>query len=215
MRGAWFEKRGKPMIEQVLDSPQALDDENYTDTALADLVRSQIVELGEDPEREGLLKTPGRVARSLQFLTSGYKADVAKVINGAIFKDEADEMVTQKDIYFFSLCEHHLLPFYGVCHISYLPKGKVIGLSKLARVVDVFARRLQIQERLTRQIADCLQENLSPRGVAVVIEATHLCMTMRGVQKPGSTTVTSAMLGSFKDDSRTRSEFLGLLTKHG
>ncbi len=203
------------MIEEVLDSPQVLDDENYTDKALADLVRSQLIALGENPDRKGLLKTPDRVARSLQFLTAGYKADVSKVINGAIFEDEADEMVTQKDIYFFSLCEHHLLPFSGVCHISYLPKGKVIGLSKLARVVDVFSRRLQIQERLTRQIADCLQEHLNPRGVAVVMEATHLCMTMRGVQKPGSTTVTSAMLGGFKEDSRTRAEFLGLLSKHG
>jgi GTP cyclohydrolase I len=199
------------MSGELLKSPAALDDESYTNARLAELIQSVLAELGEDPSREGLRKTPERAARSLQFLTCGYEADVDKVINGAIFADNTDEMVVQRDINFFSLCEHHLLPFHGVCHVAYVPKGKVIGLSKMARIVDVFARRLQIQERLTRQIADCLAQRLTPQGVGVVMEAHHLCMTMRGAEKPGSKTVTSAMLGVFKSDARTRSEFLNLI----
>ena len=195
------------------NAPSALDDEELTHEPLADLARRTLLELGEDPQREGLLRTPGRVARSLQFLTSGYHMDVEQVINNAIFTEHNDEMVIERDVNFFSLCEHHMLPFYGVCHVAYIPDGKVIGLSKMARLVDVFSRRLQIQERLTRQIANCLEEHLNPQGVAVVMEGHHLCMTMRGVQKPGAQTVTSAMLGVFKSDPRTRMEFLNLLHK--
>ncbi len=174
------------------------------------LVSQLLTDLGEDPHREGLKKTPGRVERSLRFLTSGYGEDVQKVINGAIFKEQYDEMVLLRDIDIFSLCEHHLLPFYGKCHIAYLPKGKVIGLSKLPRIVEIFSRRLQIQERLTTQIADCLMENLQPHGVGVIIEALHLCMAMRGVEKQDSYAVTSAMLGAFREDRGTRMEFLNL-----
>ena len=167
--------------------------------------------IGENPKREGLLKTPRRVAKAWEFFTSGYGQDVKKVLNGAVFKEKYDEMVIVKDIDFFSMCEHHLLPFYGKVHIAYIPTGKIVGLSKIPRLVEVFSRRLQVQERMTQQIADTLFQTLEPDGVAVVIEARHLCMMMRGVEKQNSVATTSAMLGSFRDDERTRNEFLKLI----
>jgi GTP cyclohydrolase I len=178
---------------------------------LEEAVRTTLRELGEDTEREGLLKTPHRVAESLRFLTSGYHQDVKKVLNGAVFSVAYDEMVIVKDIEIFSLCEHHLLPFFGRCHVAYIPTKKVIGLSKIPRLVDVFARRLQIQERLTNQIAETIMETVKPQGVGVIIEAKHLCMIMRGVEKQNSVAVTSAMLGAFRDDGQTRAEFLRLV----
>ena len=178
---------------------------------MQDLVRQILAGLGEDPDREGLAETPRRVEKSLRFLTSGYRADVDEIINGALFNVSYNEMVMVRDIDMYSLCEHHLLPFFGKCHVAYIPDGKVIGLSKIPRVVDVFARRLQVQERLTTQIAETLMEKLKPLGVAVVIEATHLCMAMRGVEKQNSVTVTSAMRGVFHQDPRTRAEFLELI----
>ena len=178
---------------------------------MTDLVRQLLAALGEDPDREGLLETPRRVEKSLRFLTGGYRADVDEIINGALFSVTYNEMVMVRDIDMYSLCEHHLLPFFGKCHVAYIPDGKVIGLSKIPRVVDVFARRLQVQERLTTQIAETLMEKLKPLGVAVVIEATHLCMAMRGVEKQNSVTVTSAMRGVFHQDPRTRAEFLELI----
>ncbi len=187
-------------------------DEVY-DPYLEGLIEQILVRLGEDPRREGLRRTPLRVAKALDFLTSGYTTSVADVVNNAIFAESSEEMVIVKDIEFYSLCEHHMLPFFGKAHIGYLPKGKVIGLSKVARIVDVFARRLQVQERLTNQIADALMEILEPQGVAVVLEASHFCMMMRGVQKQNSLTVTSAMRGLFRRDARTRSEFLELLKR--
>ena len=178
-----------------------------------DIIRLLLAELGEDPSREGLRDTPKRVEKALKFLTSGYEADVDSVLNGALFTVDYSEMVIVKDIDFYSLCEHHLLPFFGKCHVAYLPKGKVIGLSKIPRLVEVFSRRLQIQERLTSQIAETIREKINPLGVAVVMEATHLCMSMRGVEKQNSFAVTSAMLGGFRSDARTRMEFLELI-KH-
>jgi GTP cyclohydrolase I len=178
---------------------------------MTDLVRQLLAALGEDPDREGLADTPRRVEKSLRFLTSGYRADVDEIINGALFTVTYNEMVMVRDIDMYSLCEHHLLPFFGKCHVAYIPDGKVIGLSKIPRVVDVFARRLQVQERLTMQIAETLMEKLRPLGVAVVIEAAHLCMAMRGVEKQNSVTVTSAMRGVFQQDPRTRAEFLELI----
>jgi GTP cyclohydrolase I len=180
---------------------------------MQDLIRQMLRELGENPDREGLVNTPKRVDKSLRFLTSGYKADVDGVLNGALFTVDYSEMVIVKDIDFFSLCEHHLLPFFGKCHIAYIPRHKVIGLSKIPRLVDVFARRLQIQERLTNEIAATIEEKIDPLGVAVVMEATHLCMAMRGVEKQNSFAVTSAMLGAFRNSARTRNEFLELI-KH-
>ncbi len=177
----------------------------------AELVRRQIQLVGEDPKREGLLRTPKRAAESMSFLTSGYETDPATVLNEALFEATSDEMVIVKDIDFYSLCEHHLLPFFGKCHIAYLPRKKVIGLSKLPRLVDVFARRLQIQERMTFEIAQVVKKLINAQGVGVVIEAQHLCMMMRGVQKQNSYAVTSTMLGSFRDDPRTRAEFLDLI----
>jgi GTP cyclohydrolase IA len=174
-------------------------------------VRDIVEHLGEDPSRDGLLTTPRRVAKSLRFLTGGYRQDVDKVLNGALFDVCYDEMVIVKDIEVFSLCEHHLLPFFGRCHVAYIPSNKVIGLSKLPRLVDVFARRLQVQERLTTEIASTIMDKIRPLGVGVVIEAKHLCMIMRGVEKQNSVAVTSTMLGSFRDDRRTREEFLSLL----
>src|ERR1041385_8601044 len=168
--------------------------------------------IGEDPDREGLQRTPRRVAKAWKFLTSGYKQDIKKVLNGAVFTEKYNEMVIVKDIDFFSLCEHHLLPFYGKAHIAYIPNGKILGLSKLPRIVEVFSKRLQVQERMTQQIADTLYETLEPDGVAVVIEARHLCMMMRGVEKQHSVATTSAMLGSFREDERTRNEFLNLIS---
>ena len=169
-----------------------------------------LAELGEDPSREGLLDTPKRVEKSLQFLTSGYSADVDSVLNNALFAVDYNEMVIVKDIDFYSLCEHHLLPFFGKCHVAYIPQGRVLGLSKIPRLVDIFARRLQIQERLTNQIAETLREKVEPMGVAVVMEASHLCMSMRGIRKPGSRTITSAVRGQLRDPA-TRAEAMALL----
>ena len=175
------------------------------------LIRSLLEQLGENPSREGLLKTPERVEKSLKFLTSGYTAQVEDILNGALFTVDYSEMVIVKDIDFYSLCEHHLLPFFGKCHVAYLPRTKVIGLSKIPRIVDAFSRRLQVQERLTNEIAGTIQEAIDPLGVGVVMEGTHLCMAMRGVEKQNSATVTSAMLGTFRSDARTRGEFLQLV----
>jgi GTP cyclohydrolase I len=175
------------------------------------LVEQILIAVGEDPKRDGLLKTPERVEKSMKFLTSGYQVNISELINGALYEESYNEMVIVKDIDVYSLCEHHLLPFFGKCHVAYLPSGKIIGLSKVPRLVDAFSRRLQVQERLTTQIAQCIDEALKPAGVAVVIEALHLCMSMRGVEKQSSFTTTSSMVGSFKDDARTRSEFLSLL----
>lgn len=183
------------------------------DARMEELVRELIARLGEDPTREGLVKTPKRSIASLKYLTHGYRQDIEKVLNRAIFEENYDEMVVLKDIDVFSLCEHHLLPFYGKAHVAYIPHGKIIGLSKIPRVVEVFARRLQVQERLTSQIADCLMNALNPRGVGIVIEAVHLCMAMRGVEKRDASCVTSAMLGSFRESERVRGEFLSLIGK--
>ena len=174
-------------------------------------IRSILEQIGEDPTREGLLKTPERVEKSYQFLTRGYTQKLEDVINGAIFHEECDDMVIVRDIEFYSLCEHHMLPFFGKCHIGYIPRGKVLGVSKLARITDMFARRLQLQERLGRQIADAVNQVLEPEGVGVVIEGQHLCMLMRGVQKQNSIMTTSAMLGSFREEESTRLEFLKLI----
>lgn len=178
---------------------------------MQDLVRSLLKALGEDPDREGLVNTPKRVEKAMTFLTSGYDTDIDQVINNALFTVEYSEMVVVKDIDFYSLCEHHLLPFFGKCHVAYLPSNKVIGLSKIPRIVEIFARRLQVQERLTSQIAEAIKDKIAPLGVAVVIEATHLCMSMRGVEKQNSSAITSSMLGTFRSDARTRMEFLELI----
>jgi GTP cyclohydrolase I len=182
---------------------------------MQDLIRQLLVGLGEDPAREGLVRTPQRVEKALQFLTSGYRANIDEVLNDALFTVDYNEMVIVKDIDFYSLCEHHILPFFGKCHIAYIPSGRVIGLSKIPRLVDVFARRLQIQERMTNQIAQTIREKLDPMGVAVVCEGTHLCMSMRGVEKQNSFAVTSAMFGIFRDNARTRMEFLELIKRRG
>ena len=174
------------------------------------LVRELLLEIGENPDREGLLRTPLRVQRSLQFLTSGYNLDTCKIINDALFNERHDEMVIVKDIEVYSLCEHHMLPFFGKCHVAYMPNGKIVGLSKIPRVVDAYAKRLQVQERLTKQIADILMECLDPQGVGVVIEAQHLCMMMRGVQKQNTVVTTSALLGVFRENQATRQEFMYL-----
>ena len=178
-------------------------------------VEVMLAEMGEDPTREGLVRTPDRVAKALKFLTSGYNTDVDTVVNDALFTVDYSEMVIVKDIDFYSLCEHHLLPFFGKCHVAYLPRDKVIGLSKIPRLVEVFSRRLQVQERLTNQIAETVSAILDPLGVGVVVEATHLCMLMRGVEKQNSFALTSAMLGVFRTDARTRMEFLELLKRRG
>jgi GTP cyclohydrolase I len=180
---------------------------------IKDHIRSILVELGEDPERQGLLRTSERVEKSLKFLTQGYSQSASKVIGDALFHETHNNMVLVRDIEFYSLCEHHMLPFYGKAHVAYIPNGRIVGLSKMARVVDVFARRLQVQERMTDQIADALVAELHPQGVGVVLSAAHLCMMMRGVQKQGSSTITSAVRGSFLDDHGTREEFLRLV--HG
>jgi GTP cyclohydrolase I len=178
---------------------------------MQELITKLLAELGEDPGREGLLNTPRRVEKALRFLTSGYTANIDEVLNNALFTVDYSEMVIVKDIDFYSLCEHHLLPFFGKCHVAYIPSTRVIGLSKIPRLVDVFSRRLQVQERLTNQIADTIREKINPLGVAVVMEATHLCMSMRGVEKQNSFAVTSAMLGAFRTNARTRIEFLELI----
>jgi GTP cyclohydrolase IA len=178
---------------------------------MQELIRKLLTALGENPDREGLRDTPKRVAKAYEFLTSGYRADIDRVLNNALFTVDYSEMVIVKDIDFYSLCEHHLLPFFGKCHVAYIPTDKVIGLSKIPRIVDVFARRLQVQERLTNQIADTISDAIKPLGVAVVVEATHLCMSMRGVEKQNSFAVTSAMLGAFRNSARTRMEFLELI----
>ena len=180
--------------------------------SIASQMRKILLKIGEDPEREGLLRTPERAEKALRFLTSGYDTDVQRIINGALFSERCDEMVVVKDIEFYSMCEHHLLPFFGTMHVAYLPKDKVIGLSKIPRIVDMFARRLQVQERLTQEVAETLQEVLQPRGVGVICEARHFCMMMRGVEKQHSGTVTSAMLGAFRERKETRDEFLSLVS---
>ena len=178
---------------------------------MEDQIREILTRLGEDPDRQGLRRTPQRVAESYRFLTSGYHADLRAIVNGAIYDDPADEMVAVCNIEMYSLCEHHMLPFVGKAHVAYLPQGKIIGLSKIPRIVDMFARRLQVQERLTTQIAEAVMEVLDPRGVGVLIEADHFCMRMRGVEKQSSYAITSCMLGGFRSDARTRSEFLTLV----
>ena len=193
------------MTKNVIETP------TLTEASYAELVREMIERLGEDPTREGLQRTPERVEKAMQYLTKGYSEDPEALLKGALFTVEYDEMVIVKDIEMFSLCEHHMLPFFGKVHIAYIPKGRVIGLSKLPRLVDIFARRLQVQERMTTQIAETIQNVIQPQGVGVVIEARHLCMMMRGVEKQHSATVTSAMLGCFRDERPTREEFLSLL----
>jgi GTP cyclohydrolase I len=180
---------------------------------MQDIIRQLLAELGENPSREGLLETPKRVEKSLRFLTSGYQADVDAVLNNALFTVDYNEMVIVRDVDFYSLCEHHLLPFFGRCHVAYIPNGRVLGLSKIPRLVEIFSRRLQIQERLTNQIAETLRQKVQPLGVAVVMEAAHLCMSMRGVEKQNSVAITSAMLGGFREDARTRMEFLELIKR--
>jgi len=193
------------------DATEIALSENAGEGSITDLVRKMFVEVGEDPNREGLQQTPERFAKAFRFLTSGYNMDAAKILNGAMFSVCYDEMVVVKDIEMYSLCEHHLLPFFGKCHVAYLPNKKVVGLSKIARLVNMYARRLQIQERLTNQIAQTIEEQLNPQGVGVIIEARHLCMVMRGVEKQNSLAVTSAMLGAFRDNKETRDEFLSLV----
>src|ERR671924_698319 len=188
---------------------------SITSASLSELLREFLVRLGEDPDRDGLQRTPERMERAFQYLTRGYNEDPEKILRGALFEVTYDEMVIVKDVEMFSLCEHHLLPFYGKVHVAYLPKGKVIGLSKIPRLIDVFARRLQVQERLTTQIAESIERAIQPQGVGVVIEARHLCMMMRGVEKQHSAAVTSSMLGAFRDEQQTREEFLSLIRHRG
>jgi GTP cyclohydrolase I len=196
----------KSAVKPVLEFPP-----QSNDGAIAAHIKEVLTKLGENPEREGLVRTPERAEKALKFLTSGYTADLDKIVNGALFDVEYDEVVIVRDIEFFSTCEHHMLPFFGKMHVAYLPGSKVIGLSKIPRIVDVFARRLQIQERLTQQVAETLQEMLNPRGVAVICEARHFCMMMRGVEKQHSGAITSAMLGAFRNNKETRNELLSLI----
>lgn len=191
--------------------PNSFVDENQTLASIAENIRENLSLLGENPEREGLLKTPERVAKALLYLTSGYRSDPKEILLSAVFHEKYDEMVLVKDIEVFSMCEHHMLPFFGKAHVAYIPNGKIVGLSKIPRVVDVYARRLQVQERMTQEIRDVIEEVLEPKGVAVVVEAKHLCMVMRGVEKQNSTTTTSAMSGEFLKNSATRSEFMRLI----
>jgi GTP cyclohydrolase IA len=199
------------MKANTTDSPEILIPETNSGESIADLVRRILVQIGEDPDREGLRRTPERFEKALRFLTSGYRQDPEKLLNGAMFSVCYDEMVVMKDIEVYSMCEHHLLPFFGKCHVAYIPSKKVVGLSKIARLVNMYARRLQIQERLTSQIATAIEQNLSPQGVGVIIEARHLCMVMRGVEKQHSAAMTSAMLGVFRENKQTRDEFLSLI----
>ncbi len=203
------------MNDSRLTSHTALAEPGNTleDASTEDIYRELLRRVGEDASRDGLLKTPERMERSLQYLTRGYKQSPTEILRGALFDVDYDEMVIVRDIEFYSLCEHHMLPFFGKAHVAYIPKGKVIGLSKVARLVDVFARRLQVQERMTRQVADAIVEAIRPRGVAVILEAQHLCMMMRGVEKQGSMTTTSAMLGAFREQPQTRNEFLSLVRR--
>jgi GTP cyclohydrolase I len=193
------------MAKNVIETP------TLTDASFADLVHEMIARLGEDPSREGLVRTPERVEKALQHLTKGYTEDPEQLLNSALFTVDYDEMVIVKDIEMFSLCEHHMLPFFGKVHVAYIPNGKVIGLSKLPRLVEIYARRLQVQERMTQQIAETLMKVVQPQGVGVVVEARHLCMMMRGVEKQHSATVTSAMIGCFRNEKETREEFLALV----
>lgn len=195
----------KQSVVQVM--PQQQNDESITE-----LMQKLLLKIGEDPERPGLVRTPQRADKALRFLTSGYEVDLQSIVNGAVFEEKCDEMVVVKDIEFYSMCEHHLLPFFGTMHVAYLPNNRVIGLSKIPRIVDMFARRLQLQERLTRQVAETLQDVLQPKGVGVICEARHFCMMMRGVEKQHSGTVTSAMLGGFRERKETRDEFLSLVS---
>ncbi|MEI6371650.1 MAG: GTP cyclohydrolase I FolE [Nostocales cyanobacterium ELA608] len=204
----------RPELTSAVDIISSLSNQQQPTVTEADMmqaVRTLLIGLGENPDREGLKDTPKRVVKALKFLTSGYDQSIDELLNGAVFTEDANEMVLVRDIDLFSSCEHHILPIIGRAHIAYIPNGKVIGLSKIARICEMYARRLQVQERLTLQIADALQGLLKPQGVAVVIEATHMCMVMRGVQKPGSWTVTSAMRGVFSEDARTREEFMNLI----
>ena len=203
----------EPHLEKPVRNSGGLSSEGRVNE-FAELVRRQLELIGEEPDRDGLMKTPLRVAKAFEFLTRGYWECPKKVLNDALFDVQSDEMVIVKDIDFYSLCEHHLLPFFGRCHIAYLPSTKVVGLSKLPRLVEVFARRLQVQERMTTEIARVIDELIRPQGVAVVIEAQHLCMAMRGVEKQNSYALTSSMLGAFRDDARTRVEFLDLIRHH-
>jgi GTP cyclohydrolase IA len=204
--------KAKSMSEtKVTDGEQIIIPAADGTGEIAKLVRAMIVQLGEDPSREGLRRTPERFEKALRYLTSGYRQDPEKLLNGAMFSVGYDEMVVVKDIEIYSLCEHHLLPFFGKCHVAYIPNKKVVGLSKIARLVNMYARRLQIQERLTSQIAKTIEDKLDPQGVGVIIEARHLCMVMRGVEKQHSAAVTSAMLGVFRENKQTRDEFLSLV----
>ena len=213
------ESRKSDLLRTFTEEADALAlDESTSDRAenpeLEGLVRNILTQLGEDPSREGLLRTPHRVARAWETLTSGYQMSIEQIVNNAVFNEKYDEIVSVKNIHFFSMCEHHMLPFFGIANVGYIPDGKVIGLSKIPRIVDMFARRLQLQERLTTQVANCLNEVLQPRGVAVVVEAYHLCMMMRGVEKQDSLTVTSCMLGDFRTSAQTRNEFMTLCGGH-
>lgn len=205
----------KSASKQVVPMKREVEPVTLTSASLEEITRELLVRLGEDPSRDGLQRTPERMARAWQYLTKGYYEDSEKILTNALFDVSYDEMVIVKDIEMFSLCEHHLLPFFGKVHVAYIPKGKVIGLSKIPRLIDIFSRRLQVQERLTTQIAESIQKAIEPQGVGVVIEARHLCMMMRGVEKQHSSAVTSSMLGVFRDELETRQEFLSLIRAKG